>query len=126
MTTLSSTYSRPANPRPFLFLSNVAILLMAVAMPTVLAQSHANKHPEADQIRKCLQQNGPAMVYKLRDTFYFPCQLPNGKWGFQAAVKDKILGWVEKTAFSKDSGTLAEFRAYMGRLGATPWKGPLP
>lgn len=98
------------------------LALIALAMGVTIGL-HATKHVEADPIRKCLDQNGPQMVWwdKNADVYYLLCQLQDKSWGVQAVTPDGR----EKTAFVPKDGTWARVRAYLEGF-ARPYKGPLP
>lgn len=82
------------------------------------------KHgPEAEDIRRCLEDKGPFMVFASRDksTFYFLCEISKGVWGVQARAKDGG----ERTVFIPKDGSWKEVVKYLERF-ATKYKGKLP
>ena len=104
-------------------------LITIAVLATVVPQPHAeNKHgQEAIDIRQCLEKNGPYQIWRsLADpnTFYQICQLPDGRWGLQAIIKEGEKR-VEKTAFIKGDGSWKALLEYLNRI-ATPFKGKLP
>lgn len=116
------------NGSPFLrmlFLLIVAGVLVALAVTAlgVTTTPHAEKHPEANEIRNCLDNNGPFMVMKhLADpTFFLICQLNDGRFGIQPVTEDGF----EKTAFVKFEGTWNQTMNYLGKF-ATRFTGKLP
>lgn len=96
----------------------------AVSAQGVVLGNHATqKHPEAADIRNCLDDKGPYMVYKHKfsPTWYLLCEVGNGLWGLQAVAEDGA----EKTAFSPGEGTWRDMMDYVNRF-ATKWKQGLP
>ena len=84
---------------------------------------HAEKHPEAETIRECLDQRGPYMILKhISDpVFYLVCQIDKATWGLQAVSEDGM----EKTAFSPGSGSFSDLMAYLNKF-AIKFRGVLP
>jgi hypothetical protein len=114
-----------------MLLAIAAAILLATYGPVIVQQHAVDRHgADAVAIRDCLQQNGAYQTWfdKQAGTFYFLCQLADGRWGFQAAVEDIVNGvkaLVEKTAFVKGSGTWMELIEYLSKF-ATRYTGPLP
>lgn len=99
------------------------VIMLAVSALGVELCRHATKHGEATDIRRCLDQNGPAMVLKHRwdPTFYLVCQLGKDSWGFQAVDAKGF----EKTSFSPRTGSFRDVMQYLERI-ATRYTGKLP
>ena len=142
--TLSHLRSGP-NPRAFLILGTALLSIISLAwsllkvqpaaMPVVTWPSghrveyntHAvNAHgPDALATRKCLETKGPYQTWAnlKADKYYFPCQLPDGRWGTLIATKVKGV-YEEITSYVKDPGTWAMFEEWMRQWGATRFTGP--
>lgn len=100
----------------------VAVAVLAIAGYMLLAapaSEHASsKHPEAEGIRKCLEQNGPTEIWKFvtnkRPNHYIMCaQLDDGSWGLQICQLTKGCEWIEKTAFKVKNGTKFDLIEYV-------------
>lgn len=92
----------------------------------VYTNSHASKHPEAQSIRDCLDNNGPYQVWRSLDKmqFFFICQFEPGRWGIQIVRGDNAD---EQTAFQPDGcDTLGKLVNWLTRqavryTGKIPW-----
>jgi len=109
-------------PSLIIMLAAFAILF---AWGNVIYHSHAtNKHgKDAEQVRECLNKNGPYMVlkHKFDPTYYLICQIDKGTFGFQAVDESGH----EKTAFIREEDT--SLKALLNYLkDAVRFKGTLP
>lgn len=131
MSTYEGYQSRGSGARLFLILLLVAalgLMMLAVSNLGVILGTHAvEKHgQDALDVQKCLDDNGPEMVYKHKfdPTYYLLCQLDDGRWGLQAVAEDGH----EKTAFVPKSGSWKDIQDYFGnwatkiKLKAYPWQ----
>ncbi|MBN1535166.1 MAG: hypothetical protein JW908_00435 [Anaerolineales bacterium] len=131
MSVITYPLSDTKRSSPFGFLI-VLFLIVAflIAFATINSSDHAtDRHgSDAKRIRRCLDQNGPVQIFRADDVFYRVCQLDDGRFGIQAVRKISKTYDVyrEITAFVKAHGTWEELIAYMNRLKAIPWGGPLP
>ena len=104
-------------------------LLAARDEITVVPSKHAEKHPEAFDIRETLCEKGPSETYKMKwvggDKFFFICQIKKGpfkdKWGFQIATKNGNT-WYEITAYIKRDGVYKTLLRWLIDIGATKVK----
>ncbi len=87
--------------------------------------THAEKHVEFADIRACLEQKGPYQTWANQKTgeWYFPCQLPNGKWGTLIAKKASGV-YQEMSTYIKEPGTWSRYLQWMHDWGATRFTGP--
>lgn len=93
----------------------------------ILPQPHAEiSHAlsEVEQIRACINNNGPFMKFVEVDkkTFHLLCNLPDGRIGDQIITKDKS-GFIEKTSFVPKDGTWKQIYDWLLRKGATKFTG---
>jgi hypothetical protein len=99
-----------------------------ISILEVVLSEHALGHKEAPLVRDCLKKNGASEVWRSfnKETYYLLCQLPDGRWGFMAIVKEAIdQFWHEKTSFIKDDGSRSGLVNYLTKWG-TKFKGPFP
>ena len=114
-----------------MLLALAAAILLATYGPVIVQQHAVDRHgADAEAIRNCLKQNGAYQTWfdKKSGTFYFLCQLADGRWGLQAVVEDIVDGLkalVEKTAFIKGTGTWTELIDYLAKF-ASRYTGPIP
>jgi hypothetical protein len=99
-----------------------------LSMPPVRSNSHAVERHGSDaiEIRRCLDRNGPADVWKKFkvDRYILLCRLDDGRWGIQ--IIEKVgAKYEEITSFVRGNGTLRETTDYLMKQG-TRWKGLLP
>jgi hypothetical protein len=147
MTTLAQgqKHNKPAVLAGFLLLTVIAAFFALTILwngrtstfaavkpiPQIKYQPHAvEKHgSDALAIRKCLNDKGGAdQIWRSFDkkTFYLWCELPDGRWGFMAIVRDVIDRlWYESTSFVKGDGTMGTLLRYMEKFG-TRFNGPYP
>jgi hypothetical protein len=108
-----------------------ASVAAAVRLPEIRTEvdPHANKHPEAQEIRRCLDKNGATQIWRTSDKkyYYALCQLRNGAWGFREFVWNaSFSAWFEVTAFVPDGdGSWKSLTDYVGKF-ARNYKGPFP
>jgi len=69
----------------------------------VAYSAHADKHPEAADIHRCLQDKGPYQTWTNGVDWFFLCQLADGRWGTLIADKEGDL-FYENTAYVKGDG----------------------
>ena len=123
MNTSALTYRQAPAPSPFPVL--IVIFAGLVFFAGVILSAHAfERHgEEAVSIRRCLDNNGPVMVYKHKSesAWYLLCHLNDGRFGIQAVTEDGH----EKTAFVRKDGSFSETMRYL-REFATRFKGALP
>jgi putative hemolysin len=106
----------------------LAVLLAAVGL-AYSTHAVAQHGSEARAIRKCIEQNGPAQVWRDREGNFFKlCVLPDQRWGAQIIKRsaEDPSKWVEKTAYVKGNGTWQTVARWLERMGATPYHGPIP
>lgn len=115
---------------PLLILLVIIIFAMVavVGQQVLLEQSHAvPKHgSDALTIRKCIDNNGPAMTLKVdASRFIQLCQV-DGRFGLR--VLDKVNNvWQERTAYFKDAmKNFSDVVKWMDQNGYTKWTKPLP
>jgi len=117
------TYRRISAPSPFPIL--IAFFATLVFFAGIILSAHAfERHgEEAVSIRRCLDNNGPVMVYKHKyeSTWYLLCHLKDSRFGIQSVTEDGH----EKTAFIRKDGSFSETMKYL-REFATRFKGALP
>ena len=100
-------------------------------IPQIQHQPHAVERHGSDAlaIRKCLNdKDGASQIWRSYDkrTYYLWCQLPDGRWGFMAIVRDAVDRlWYESTSFVKGDGTMGALLKYMEKFG-TKFNGPYP
>lgn len=121
---------RQSSPQRASFLP-VFLILIAIGLSIAFAvsklgvelNSHSDWHIEVDDIRTCLDENGPNMVFKHKTEpiWYLVCQINDTRWGLQAVTKDGK----EKTAFSPGDMTYKAIKEYLDRF-AVRWKSNLP
>jgi len=101
-----------SNPLRLIALLALAILAIAISYEA----SHAlDKHRTAAAVQKCLDQNGPAMVFRMDNRYIRVCEVAPGEYGLQ--VLDDIGGQLEeKTAYIR--GKLQSVLNGMKNLGA--------
>jgi hypothetical protein len=107
----------------------LAVLLAASVGIAYSSHAVARHGSDARAIRKCIEQNGPAQVWRDReDNFFKLCVLPDQRWGVQIVKRASENGakWVEKTAYVKGNGTWQTIARWLNRMGATPYHGPIP
>ncbi len=94
----------------------------------VVVSKHAEyKHVEASSIKQCLNDAGPATVYRDRwdkSKYYLTCKTAFG-WGLAVFV-ETAAGLINKTAFSPGDGSLNDLLNYLALSGATRYNGVLP
>ncbi len=131
------TLYQPRLPTKHILALSAIVLIIFTAIRAI-PQPHAeDRHgPDAVAIRNCLDHNGPAWheINKQRiqywqskddpNTFYQTCLLDDGRWGFQAVIKQNNKWW-EKTGFVKGKGTLGELLKYLAQNGR-PFTGSPP
>jgi len=103
---------------------SIVLILVAFAVGVTLSAHAVQRHgAEAEAVRRCMDKNGPTLVFKNRvdPTYYLMCQLDNGKWGIQAVDESGN----EKTAFVPRDGLYKSVRAYIDQF-ATRYNGQLP
>lgn len=133
MSVATDIYHRPVGAgrlptAPILLLLIGAAVLLAVAaregVPTPVAveveyTTHAEKHPEAHSIRRCLEQRGADSVWRSRSwrepfKFFRTCLLPDGTIGMQIVKWSwRSLAWREVTSFVIKDGRAAQVREYL-------------
>lgn len=95
------------------------VVVMVMSLPVIFGSHAVKAHgQDAHDVRRCLLDSGPQMVYQKGDTFYLLCQIEDGRWGMQAVRRGAYDLYHELTSFVKGNGTLKELLSYMGRLGA--------
>lgn len=119
-----STRSTAAGSHGSGFLKLVLLGIVIALALGVIATAHAEKHAEADAIRRCLDDRGPTLVMKNvhHPTFYLVCQIDKQKWGIQAVDESGY----ERTAFSPGDGSYSALMRYLNRIanrygGKLPW-----
>lgn len=135
MVTAETTYAVPSGASsgrrsimPLLLLLATAIILLAAAarqaVPApvdvdVVYTSHAEKHPEAPRIRRCLENEGAHQVWRSRSwrdpfKFFRICRLDTGKIGLQIVKWSwRSLAWREVTAFIIKDGRADQVFEYL-------------
>lgn len=119
----TTTLSRSSSPLGKFLLLSIAIILILAFVAT--AGQHAiSGHSEAEQIMKCLNDNGPHMklIYRAKDgKFYLPCLLDNGKVGLGIFTErgENVSAYIPK------DGTWNMVRNYIEQR-ATRFTGKLP
>lgn len=103
----------------FLILVVIGVAIAGWLLATSQPSEHASvKHPEAESIRKCIEENGPSEIWRFlsnrrKDHYIFCTQMDDGKWGLQIAQLTKDGRWLERTAFSPKSGTRFDLIEYI-------------
>jgi hypothetical protein len=100
------------------------IILVAFAFGIIYGSHAVERHgQDAIDVRKCMDSNGPVMVFKHRvdPIYYLLCRLDDGRWGVEPVSDDGH----ERTAFIPKDGTYKEVRAYLDGF-ADVFKGKLP
>lgn len=109
----------------FAVLQVVAFARKSVDPPVnvdVVYTEHADKHEEAESIRRCLQDKGIYQVWRSRSwrtplKFFRLCVLNDGRIGMQVVEWSwTSWAWLEKTAFSPKNGTSFELREYLSAI----------
>ncbi len=120
----ASTLSRSSSPFGKFVLLSLIVMMLLLAFVATASQHALVGHSEADQIIKCLNDNGPhlKLIYRSRDDkFYLPCLLDNGKIGLGifTARGENISAYVPK------DGTWSAVRNYIEQRAAH-FTGKLP
>lgn len=103
----------------------ISFSVLAGAAGSVLVTPHADAHPEAEQIRRCIQNLGPEQVWlsnEYEGIEYWLCQIPDGRWCVQInqVWNSAVDGadYRERTAFCPGDGTKAKVLRYLRRFAS--------
>lgn len=146
MTSHSPTHSGSFNLKTVIAVMLIALLLLLLAstaiqfssatqlavyvapLPAYTRQSHAERHPEAYEVRECTERGDAIMLFRHRENpnrFAWLCQLPDGRWGIH--VLEKVgETWEEITAFVRDQAQTAGDAVQYLLKAFSRFTGPLP
>jgi hypothetical protein len=117
MTAYQQTYQRP-NLTPLVLLA-----VLATAAGLLLLSTHANKHSEADTIRRCLAEDGAIMELTARNDPSVKCFVvelkPCGRWAILIAQiwpsATSKCDMRERTAYMPKDGSPARVMDYLSK-----------
>lgn len=92
----------------FIFISFVGIIIHTTT-------KHANKHPEAEQVRKAFRKNGAFQIWQEKvdkKTFHYVVELENGIYGDWVVSCENGTNY-EKTVFVPKDGKLSSIENWL-------------
>lgn len=94
-------------------LSTVFISFVGLIIHTTT--KHANKHPEAEQVRKAFRQNGAVQIWQEKEdktTFHYVVEIENGRYGDWIVRCENGTNY-EKTVFIPKDGKLSSIEKWL-------------